>query len=237
MYNVGSSPVLTKVAFTGNAVTNALSGGGGAIYNWDNSSPVLADCIFEDNYTILDGGGMVSANYSSPTLKNCLFLRNEADGRGGALFTDDHSSPRLTNSTLWGNVAENGAGMYSNSSAPTLINSIVWGNWPDQVSSEASTVSITYSDIQGVHFGEGNISADPLFVDAANGDFHLGPGSPCIDVGSNAAPDLPLYDFEGDDRVQDGDDDGTATVDMGVDEFAVAGPEFLVYLPLVVRGD
>jgi hypothetical protein len=71
-------------------------------------------------------------------------------------------------------------------------------------------------------------------VDPGNGDFHLGPCSPCIDAGDNAA-DLPAHDFEGDDRVLDGDGDGTATVDMGVDEVAVVGTCYRVYLPLVVR--
>ena len=56
--------------------------------------------------------------------------------------------------------------------------------------------------------GTGNINADPLFVDPGNGDYHLGPDSPCIDVGNNDAPDLPDYDFEGDVRILDGDGDG-----------------------------
>jgi hypothetical protein len=72
-----------------------------------------------------------------------------------------------------------------------------------------------------------------LFVDAANGDFRLADGSPCIDAGTNAAPGLPDYDFEGDDRILDGDGDGTAIVDMGVDEFTV--PVMYVYLPLVLK--
>jgi hypothetical protein len=38
--------------------------------------------------------------------------------------------------------------------------------------------------------GTGNIDADPLFVDPVNGDFHLQPGSPCIDTGDpNSALD------------------------------------------------
>ncbi len=55
-------------------------------------------------------------------------------------------------------------------------------------------------------------------MDPGSGDYHLSPGSPCIDAGTNAAPSLPDSDFEGDPRVIDGDYDGIAIVDMGVDE-------------------
>jgi hypothetical protein len=91
------------------------------------------------------------------------------------------------------------------------------------------TQVVTYSDIQGAP-GAGNIDEDPLFVDPANGDLHLGPDSPCIDAGDNGALNLPPFDFEGQPRIVDGDGDGTATVDMGVDEWV-----FRVLLPLVVR--
>ncbi|RMG04336.1 MAG: IPTL-CTERM sorting domain-containing protein [Nitrospirae bacterium] len=64
-----------------------------------------------------------------------------------------------------------------------------------------------------------NIHADPLFFDPTNGDFHLQSTSPCIDVGDNGAWNLPTTDFEGDDRIIDGDGDGTAVVDMGADEY------------------
>ncbi len=60
---------------------------------------------------------------------------------------------------------------------------------------------------------------------------YLRPGSPCIDVGTNVAPNLPATDFEGDPRVMDRNRDGTVTVDMGVDE--VYGYAF--YLPLIFR--
>ncbi|NIQ40034.1 MAG: hypothetical protein GTN81_15845, partial [Proteobacteria bacterium] len=69
-----------------------------------------------------------------------------------------------------------------------------------------------YSDIQGGYPGDGNIDQDPSFVDPDNGDFHLQPGSPCIDAGTDNVQDLPLEDFEGDPRI------AGSGPDMGVDE-------------------
>ena len=84
-------------------------------------------------------------------------------------------------------------------------------------------------------WGPGNIEADPLFVDPGHwdgdtfipGDYHLLPGSPCIDAGTNDVdnPDtpevetLPATDIAGLPRVIDGNLDGTATVDIGAYEY------------------
>ena len=63
---------------------------------------------------------------------------------------------------------------------------------------------------------------DPLFVDAGSGDVRLAAGSPAIDAGDVAAvPAAGVYDVLGfgHPRVDDGDFDGAARLDMGAIEF------------------
>jgi len=135
------------------------------------------------------------------------------------------SSPNIVNSTFYGNNAESaGGGIQNYSSSPTVTNCILWHDIapeaPEIYNYDASSMPlITYCNIQGGYAGEGNISSDPLFFDPSNNDFHLQGTSPCIDTGNNNALGIYATDFEGDPRVIDGNSDGTATVDMGADEY------------------
>ena len=105
-------------------------------------------------------------------------------------------------------------------SSPIVTNCIFWGNNAPSGPEigDSGTSLITYCLVDGGWDGEGNIEGDPLFIDFANDDYHLQPDSPCIDAGTNGAPSIPEKDFEGDLRIIDGDDNGTATADMGADE-------------------
>jgi len=80
---------------------------------------------------------------------------------------------------------------------------------------------VSYSDIKGGWAGAGNISADPLFVDAASGDYHLQMGSPAIDAGTPVG--APATDIEGTPR--------DAAPDMGAYEWV----RFRVFLPLTLK--
>ena len=62
----------------------------------------------------------------------------------------------------------------------------------------------------------GNMSVDPVFASAATGDYHLRANSPLIDAGVNGISMAP--DVDGDVRPFDGDENGTAKVDIGFDE-------------------
>jgi hypothetical protein len=210
MYNVDSSPVLTDCTF---ATNTAYYGGG--MYNEYYSSPTLTNCVFTGN-SVSWGGGMMNYDNSSPTLTDCTFTTNSASF-GGGMLNYVSSSPVLTNCTFATNTA--GGGMYNgSSSSPVVTNCIFWDNGVE-IYNVSSTPVVTYCDIQGGYSGTGNIDEVPMF--AGGGDYHLQPGSPCIDAGDNSAPFLPGTDFEGDPRIWDGDGDGDDVVDMGVDEYYV----------------
>lgn len=112
------------------------------------------------------------------------------------MYLSDSSSPTITNVTISGNsAAAYAGGMYLDQYSPaTILNSILWNNTPDEIYSEISLDIVTYSNIQGGFEGEGNLNADPLFIDPEYGDYHLQAGSPCIDAGN---PDPQYNDTNG----------------------------------------
>ncbi len=222
MLNTWSSPTITNCIFSYNTSSND----GGGISNINESSPIVTNCYFfrnsiPDEYFSV-GGGMYNNGYgsiSNPIINNCVFAYNTA-GRGGGMDNRNGASPILTGCTFIGNSANTeGGAMYNFEVSPTVTNCILWQNSPDQIAHSSGTPSVTFSDIQGGYYGTGNINTDPLFVNPGSGNFHLQPTSPCIDSGSNpAVPASITTDFEGDDRIIDGDGNRNAIVDMGADE-------------------
>jgi len=222
MSNYSSSPTLTNVTFSGNSA-NYPGDGGGGMYNY-GSSPSVSHTIFSNN-TAYNGGGMSNSS-SSPTLTNVTFSGNTATVGGGGI-NNYYFSGTLTNVTFYGNAASSSGGgaMKSSRSSPTVTNSIFWGNTPDQlIFTTFSYPIITYSLIQGdtVWEGEGNDNSDPLLEGLAdNSGFTqthaLGDLSSAIDTGS---PTLcPAIDQRGFHRPIDGDENTSATCDIGAYEY------------------
>jgi len=180
------------------------------------SSPRIDNCIFSRNSAEY-GGGMLNHS-GNPILTNCRFSGNSAR-YGGGMLNHLPGSPVLINCTFSKNSAEYGGGIINEAwRTPTLTNCILWGDSPEEIFGHPPV--ITYCNVQGGWSGEGNIDADPLFVDANNGDYRLRYGSPCIDAGTNNPPvDLPETDPDGKPRIANG------IVDMGACEF---GPDWYV---------
>lgn len=199
--NCGNSLVTVKdCTFSNN---DAIAKGGG-LYIGRGSDAEVSGCRFMDN-TAKFGGGVYNL-YCTTQLTNCILAGNSAD-RGAALFNGE-STVTVRNCTFSKNVAGPKDGGIANywDSTTTVLDSILWGDGRRELRLAGGAVAVIYSDIQGGWPGDGNIDVDPLFVDPANGDYHLksqagrwerenrprwvedNVTSPCIDAGDPLSP-------------------------------------------------
>jgi len=216
MFNVGASPSVTNCIFTKSSATE-----GGGMYN-SSSSPVVTNCTFTKN-SAEEGGGMFNNN-SSSAITNCTFTENSAVYRGGGMYINGSASPSVTNCTFTGNSAYMGGCMYNVTGSPRLTNCILWGD-SSEFYTESTSLSVTYSCVQGGYPGDGNINTDPLFVDGSVGSIQLLSGSPC--VGTGTLTGAPFTDILGRPRPM------TGGVTMGAYEGSVA-PTSLVHLTIEI---
>ncbi len=103
----------------------------------------------------------------------------------------------------------------------SVVNTILWQNGGnDAILGSESPTTVTYSRLNDARFTghDGNFNTEPGFVDPASGDYHLQPASPCVDSGVPSAEDAGAMDLDQAARVQDGNGDGHAVVDLGAYE-------------------
>lgn len=91
----------------------AMEGGGGAIDFSYNSSPLVTDCVFQDNQASW-GGALSCRGGSSPRVERSELTGNIAGGNkgfGGGVFADTQSSPDLVETVVAENLASFGGGL------------------------------------------------------------------------------------------------------------------------------
>ncbi|MCF7811404.1 right-handed parallel beta-helix repeat-containing protein [bacterium] len=224
----GANPTLNGLIINQNSVGNR----GGGVFCGENSNPVIEKCIVTNNYAPNSGGGLVIADNSEPIISNSVITNNSTGGNGAGIYCINSVSPLFYCCTISENEADGSGGGFwcENNSHPNVANSIIWGNIPQEVyfngNREPNVLTISYSDItegeDGVdindngelEWGEGNIDADPLFVNVDEDDYHLTEDSPCLDSGD---PESPL------------DPDGTPA-DMG----AFYHPHVIERAPVII---
>lgn len=96
-------------------------------------------------------------------------------------------------------------------------NNIVFGNRIDIYGGSAFTTRNLVGETSNLSSG-GNVVGNPLFVDAANGNYGLQQSSPAIDAGADSISVEVTRDYNGTLRPQDGDRNGTAVADIGAIE-------------------
>jgi parallel beta-helix repeat protein len=179
----------------GFTITNGWSEYGGGIIVID-CNPHITDCRIVDNYAFGDGGGIFCDFAAGATFTGCVIAGNTCSGNGGALMSKGVSNTTLENCTFYANGASGSGVLSIDSSSVDIQNCILsYGTSGSAVyCSGTGSATISCSNVYGNVGGDwvdciagqnginGNFSANPLFCDAAAGDFHLYETSPCVNA-------------------------------------------------------
>lgn len=221
IYCYGGKARISENIIRGNEATSdtGVEARGGGMLVDRNSAPEIINNVISGNTTEAAGGGLHLTGCNQALIA-CNVISENVSGKGGGGIGCNDCSPRIVNCTISMNDASiAGGGMAFNyATTATVGNCIVWGNTAPNGSqiylSAASTPSFHYCNVEGGWPGTAMLDADPSFVDAGAGDFHLAWDSPCRNAGNNSFPPAEITtDFEGDTRF------AQSIVDMGADEF------------------
>lgn len=227
------------------------SANGGGISLFGAGTPTISRNVISSNSAsglspCAQGGGISMVNLSDALIVNNVVVNNVAGCGGGISWSvpSGVTGPTLVNNTIADNQAAQGSGIYAGGfdAQVRAFNNIVMASAGEtslfcdplfepsppilEFNDVFSPSGTAYGGSCGDHTGtNGNISADPLFVHPSAGDYHLGPGSPAIDTGTNTG--APATDAEGDARPLDGDANGTLLTDIGADEFCLGNQCFV----------
>lgn len=204
---LGAGLRLCKGTIQNNTITSNTADAGAGLYSCHG---VIRNNKISFNSAEMYGGGL---DYCGGLIRGNCVTNNRSAGNGGGFAACEGT---IQDNTIAGNAAAVGGGLF-NCKGP-IRNCIIWGNSAETDPQLHDSAVPSYSCIQNwLGGGSGNITAYPIFSDAANGDFHLSPGSPCIDAGANGYwLDWPQLDLDGRCRLAGG------RVDMGCYEFGAS---------------
>ena len=249
IYCSGASPTIVGNVITGNSGPNGNSNiaGYGAALACIDSDAVITRNVLIANASYAGGG--ILAYLGKPRIASNLICSNTVVVGGGAALI---SGGQLINNNIFANTAQLAGNVYaaSDASGQAIVSgniiSAAGGDVGVYLASQDTITQFTFNDVWNNTNGDynagssrtgigGNISQDPLFVNATSNDHHLQDTSPCINAGDNEFLPLPgELDFYGNARVWSG------RVDIGVAEYfdnfrpnVDAGPDQLVVVTVL----
>ena len=171
-------------------------------------------------------------------------VQSSGSAAGGGVWVEALTNPFFANNTITAKTSAYGGGgvafqMNGQVEVLNAFNNIIWGNsgmlgadvWLAGTGKERIFSYNEAKDIFGAFdLSASNLDMDPDFAAAANGNYHLASGSPCISAGSPNAPSLPSTDLDGNPRVVGG------MVDMGCYELTGLNTGIILNSPTVADG-
>ncbi|MHC4315744.1 MAG: right-handed parallel beta-helix repeat-containing protein [Planctomycetota bacterium] len=244
-----SSPAILENTITGNVASSAGgSQAVGAIRVSGGASPIITRNIITRNVADVGGSGMavgaiIVSPSSSAIIHNNIISKNSAIGGGGCtvaagILVFAPSENVIMNNTIANNgssgmersILVGGAaslklcpacgGTLSQCPECQGLKYVLQAHGGGCLIVDDLYAKGTYSLIgSGITDGVGNITGNPLFVNPLESDYHILPGSPCINAGDpDYAAEPNETDLDGLPRVIDG------RVDMGVYEYPNISP-------------
>jgi hypothetical protein len=161
---------------------NRVVGFGSAVYVSSGAELLLERCLVSGNRYgstyYPEKAGVLTVSYAKVEVFNCTFVDNHGtpNGKGPLFYSMGYDTISVVNSILW---------------------QLAWYNTYHGL---PAVFTVHHTISQQLFPGEGNRTADPLFVDSAGGDYHLRLYSPALGAGDPAfittvgmLPDLGAY--------------------------------------------
>ncbi len=178
------SPTLADNRIEGNHAEN----GGGIACDLDSTAQVACNVI-RDNHADDYGGGLYAFGCRALIVEN-LLAHNTAVAYGGGAFFGQVDVP-FSHNTLAQNNARSGGGLFAGLGCRLIVDDTVIAlnnsglaiNPTAKVTLRRNCIAANKADdYLNLDPGDSDVSGDPLFVNAAAGDYRLTAKSPCRDA-------------------------------------------------------